>query len=40
MLSFTLGGLSKTVGLPQLKLAGASPGGRRTELDAALGALS
>jgi alanine-synthesizing transaminase len=39
VLAFTLGGLSKTVGLPQLKLGWCIAGGPATERDAALGAL-
>jgi alanine-synthesizing transaminase len=39
VLSFTLGGLSKTVGLPQLKLGWCIAGGPPAERDAALGAL-
>ena len=39
VLSFTLAGLSKTVGLPQLKLGWCIVGGPRPERDAALAAL-
>ena len=39
VLSFTLGGLSKTVGLPQLKLGWCIAGGPPAERDAALRAL-
>ena len=39
VLSFTLGGLSKTVGLPQLKLGWCIAGGPPAERDAALDAL-
>jgi hypothetical protein len=39
MLAFTLGGLSKTVGLPQLKLGWCIAGGPPAERDAALRAL-
>ena len=39
VLSFTLGGLSKTVGLPQLKLGWCIAGGPPAEREAALGAL-
>ena len=39
VLSFTLGGLSKTVGLPQLKLGWCIAGGPPAERNAALGAL-
>ena len=39
VLCFTLAGLSKTIGLPQLKLGWCIAGGPATERDAALGAL-
>ena len=39
VLTFTLGGLSKSVGLPQIKLGWCSVGGPAPDRDAALGAL-